>query len=339
MHGSRATGLRRSVFICLTTGALLRAGHAVADAPAEPEKGTLSILFENDYFYHTDRDYTNGVQFAWTSGPDDSYDFVTNTARMLPFFAQNGEVRTTYALGQNIYTPSNLHLADPDPSDRPYAGYLYLGLGLIDKTDTQLDEAELELGVVGPDSLAQDSQDFVHRIIHDTIPAGWSYQLHNEPALVLQDEKSWRAFESGRLLGLSFDIDPHVGAAIGNVYDYVNAGAMGRIGFNLPDDYGPTRIEPSLPGSNFFEPTGAVGAYIFGGVDGRAIARNIFLDGNTWEDSRHVTKIPYVGDLQLGAALTFRSFRLTFTHVFRTKEFTTQHHADQFGAINLSIRM
>jgi hypothetical protein len=113
---------------------------------------------------------------------------------------------------------------------------------------------------------------------------------------------------------------------------------MARFGFNLPDDYGPVRIDPSLPGSSFFEPTGAVGGYIFAGVDGRAIARNIFLDGNTWQSSRSVDKVPLVGDLQLGAALTFRSFRLSFTHVFRTKEFTAQHHADQFGAINLSVR-
>ena len=32
------------------------------------------------------------------------------------------------------------------------------------------------------------------------------------------------------------------------------------------------------------------------------------------------------------------SFRLTFTHVFRSREYTTQQHSDQFGAINLSYR-
>lgn len=263
---------------------------------ADKETGTLSILFENDIFYHTDRDYTNGVQIAWTTPPDQNWDLATKTARWLPFFGQEGEVRTSYSIGQNIYTPSNLHLTDPDPSDRPYAGLLYLGLGIINETPDhgdgsvrQLDQAELDLGVVGPDSLAENSQKFVHRIINDTIPQGWDYQLHNEPALVLKDEKTWK-FSSWKVLGFSFDVDPHVGAAVGNVYDFVNAGAMARFGFNLPDDYGPVRIDPSLPGSNFFKPTGAIGAYLFAGVDGRAIARNIFLDGNTWQDSRHVTK-------------------------------------------------
>jgi hypothetical protein len=31
-------------------------------------------------------------------------------------------------------------------------------------------------------------------------------------------------------------------------------------------------------------------------------------------------------------------FYLTFTHVFRSREYTTQAHSDQFGAINLSCR-
>jgi lipid A 3-O-deacylase len=318
--------------------AIALSGSAISASADQTENGTLSILFENDIFYNTDRDYTNGVQFAWTSAPDRNFDWITNTARMLPFFAQDGEVRTSYSLGQNIYTPTNLTLADPSPTDRPYAGFLYLGLGLIDKTDTQLDQVQLQLGVVGPASLAEESQKLVHRIIHDTIPQGWSYQLHNEPALVLVDEKSWRAFESGKLLGFSFDIDPHAGGAVGNVYDYVNAGAMARFGFDLPDDYGPLRIEPSLPGSDFFEPTAGFGWYLFAGVDARAVARNIFLDGNTFEASRHVDKLPFVGDGQLGAALSFHSFRLTYTHVFRTKEFRTQPHSDQFGAINLSIQ-
>jgi hypothetical protein len=328
-------GIGRNIAACAV---LLLATGLQPGAAGEPETGTLSILFENDIFYNTDRDYTNGVAFAWTTAPENALDLATRTARTLPFFARDGEVRTDYVLGQNIYTPTDLTLSDPSPTDRPYAGFLYVGVGVIDETDTQLDQAQLQLGVVGPGSLAEESQKLVHTIIHDTIPQGWSYQLHNEPGVVLIDEKAWRGIESGRFLGFSFDVDPHVGGAVGNIYDYANAGAMARIGFELPDDYGPLRIEPSLPGSDFFEPVAGFGWYLFAGVDARAVARNIFLDGNTWEASRHVDKLPFVGDGQLGAALTFRNFRLTFTHVYRTKEFHTQPHSDQFGAVNLSVR-
>jgi lipid A 3-O-deacylase len=105
----------------------------------------------------------------------------------------------------------------------------------------------------------------------------------------------------------------------GNVYEYINAGAMARAGINLPDDFGPLRLNLALPGSNFFDARG-FSAYAFAGVDGRAIARNIFLDGNTFEASRHVEKEPFVGDLQLGFAMALDGMRLSFTHVFRSKD-------------------
>jgi hypothetical protein len=315
------------------------AGPPASPPVAAPKTGTLSLLFENDIFYNTDRDYTNGVQIAWTTTPDNTPQFDVDLAHWMPIFSQGGEVRSTFSLGQNIYTPSDLHLADPPTTDRPYAGYLYLAMAVTQMSNTDLDEFQIQTGVIGPDSLAQESQTFVHAILNDTIPKGWGYQLHNEPGLVLNDEHSWRALWAGKVLGLGFDVDPHVGAAIGNVYDYANAGLMGRFGLNLPNDYGPTRIDPSLPGTDFFEPTGDLSIYAFSGWDGRAVARNIFLDGNTFEDSRRVDRIPWVADFQEGIAIAMDSWRLTFTHVFRTREFTTQQHADQFGAINLSISM
>ncbi|HTQ14897.1 MAG TPA: lipid A deacylase LpxR family protein [Rhizomicrobium sp.] len=317
---------------------LAGADAASADDGPRPERGTISFLFENDIFYRTDRDYTNGVLLAWTSAPADTPDFAVRWARALPFFAQSGEVRTSVALGQDIYTPDNIKLANPPPGARPYAGFLYANFGLIDKTESRLDQLQLTLGVVGPDSLAEETQKFVHKLLGDQTPEGWRTQLRNEPGVVLTYERSWKLIPPRSFAGLLFDVEPHAGAAVGNVYDYVNAGAMARIGFPLPDDYGPLRIEPSLPGSNFFEPAGQFGIYAFVGVDGRAVARNLFLDGNTWTASRHVDKNVFVGDLQLGAAITTRSWRLTFTHVFRTKEFCTQKNSDQFGAINLSIR-
>ena len=307
-------------------------------AQSDAERGTLSVQFENDYFFHTDRDYTNGVEFAWTTAPSDTPDWSVHLARMLPFFAPRGEVRTSYALGQNIYTPADLRLADPPPTARPYAGWLYFAYGLIEKSDTTLDQLQVQLGMVGPASLAEKTQKFVNAVLGDIDPQGWGTQLHNEPAFMIGDERAWRALASGSLGGFSFDVDPRLGGMIGTVYDFVNAGAMARIGFNLPDDYGPPRIEPSLPGTNFFEPTESFGWYLFAGVDGRAIARNLFLDGNTWEASRHVEKIPLVADLELGAAISFEQWRLSFMHVFRTREYRTQVNADQFGAIDLSYR-
>jgi lipid A 3-O-deacylase len=329
----------RAVFAA-ALAAFAAAAPGAAWGADEPEKGTLSILFENDIFYNSDHDYTNGVLIGYTTAPDDTPDWAVRWARWLPFFDQEGEVRTRYALGQDIFTPHNLHLADPPPTDRPYAGFLYGAMGLANDTGSNLDQLQITLGVVGPASLAEDTQKFVHAIIHGVDPQGWSTQLRDEPGLIIQYERSpkFSFLTSKDGPGVGFDIVPHYGITIGNIYDYVNAGAMARVGFNLPKDYGPLRIDPSLPGTGFYEPRAGLGAYIFAGVDGRAIARNLFLDGNSFEQSRSVDKLNLVGDLELGAAVTFRAFQVSFTHVIRSREYATQKAADQFGAVNLSVR-
>jgi lipid A 3-O-deacylase len=306
--------------------------------PPASEKGSFTILFENDVFYNSDHDYTNGVEFAYTTAPNDTPQWTVDAARSLPFFAQTGDVRARYALGQNIFTPNDLSLTNPPPTDRPYAGFLYAALGLVDDTGTNLDQLQVSLGVVGPASLAEESQKLVHSILNDRKPMGWATQLRDEPGLIVEYNRSIKFIEPQTLLGAVFDIEPNYGAAIGNIYDYADLGAMARFGFNLPKDYGPMRIEPSLPGSDYFEPTSGLGAYIFAGAEGRAIARNLFLDGNSFEPSRSVDKMNLVGDLVLGAAITFDSFRLAFTHDIRTREYKTQPAADQFGAVDLSFR-
>jgi hypothetical protein len=305
---------------------------------ADDERGAFSILFENDLFDSTDHDYTNGVELGYTTAPNDTPQWAIDLARALPFFAQTGDVRTRYAIGQAIFTPTNIAAPNPSPNDRPYAGYLYGSMGLAADDGVHLDQLQVTLGAIGPASLAQDSQNFVHGVVHDKDALGWHYQLRDEPGLIISYERAVKIIEPQSLLGGVFDIEPHFGAAIGNDYDYANAGLMARFGVNLPKDYGPLRIQPSLPGSDYFEPTAGLGAYVFAGVDGRAIARNIFLDGNSFETSRSVTKKNLVGDLALGAAITFNNFRLAFTHVIRTREYATQSTPDRFGAVDLTVR-
>ncbi len=134
------------------------------------------------------------------------------------------------------------------------------------------------------------------------------------------------------------DLEPHYGAAIGNVYDYANAGLMLRAGLNTPADFGPLRLDPGLPGSNFFEPTKPFSAYVFAGIDARAVGHNIFLDGNTFRDGPSVDKNVFVGDLLFGWAVAYDRFRVAFTHVIRTREYKTQASTEQFGAVSLTAR-
>jgi len=138
------------------------------------------------------------------------------------------------------------------------------------------------------------------------------------------------------LVGNQFDVTPHLGATVGNIHTYGNAGLTVRYGDNLPLDYGPPRIQPGLTGTSSFVSRPGIGWYLFAGVEGRAVARNIFLDGNSFRDSRSVDKKHFVGDLQFGAVLVWHNVRLSYTHVLRTREFDTQGDSDEFGSLALS---
>ncbi|HEY8368606.1 MAG TPA: lipid A deacylase LpxR family protein [Thermodesulfobacteriota bacterium] len=311
-----------------------------ADTAADPDGRTwaASLVFENDIFASRDQHYTNGIRLAWLSAADRVPGFLRRAVGVLPMFRHEGHARVEYAAGQSMYTPADVRRPDPDPDDRPYAGWLYGSVGLALEHGRTLDRLELAVGIVGPAALAEETQRFVHELIGDDPAEGWSAQLRNEPGIVLTYERAWRGILSVPLGPFALDLSPHLGAAVGNVFTYANAGATLRLGPDLPLDYGPPRIEPSLPGSGFFGPRNGFGWYLFAEVDGRAVARNIFLDGNTWKDSRSVDKEPFVADLRAGLALTFGRVQIAYTQVVRTREFKTQGEHDEFGTVSVSFR-
>jgi len=300
---------------------------------------SFSLLVENDSIAGTDRHYTNGLKVSILLKKDRLKKFSGWLARTLPLFPDGGDRRIGFALGQNIYTPGDISVATLQADDRPYAGWLYGELGLTAQTADRLDSVALSLGVIGPASQADGVQKTWHRMCNITRPRGWQHQLNNEPALNITYEHARRfAWPRTPAFGLDTDFTPHVGLSLGNVFTYAAAGLMTRLGEDFAGDFGgPPRIRPSLPGAAHFQPpTGGFGWYLFAGIEGRAVARNIFLDGNTFSDSHSVNKKILVGDAQLGLALIFRRFRITYTQVLRTIEFDGQATPHQFGAISVT---
>ena len=305
---------------------------------------SFSVLIENDVFTGTDRHYTNGIHASCLSAENKLPAYGEWLGRNLPFLAQEGQKRIGYAVGQNIYTPAEISIAEPQPGDRPWAGWLYGEVSIVSETPGRHDTAALSLGVVGPWSGAEFTQKHWHQIIRTTDPKGWDNQIDNEPALNLTLDREWRFLFNTASSGFNTELTPHVGAALGNVFTYAAVGTTVRVGSALSDDFGgPPRIRPSLPGAAYFKPSKACGPffcgwYAFAGLEARAVARNIFLDGNTFGGGPSVEKKPLVGDLQVGTALLFPRYRVTYTVVFRSKEFEGQDRGDIFGAVSLTAR-
>jgi lipid A 3-O-deacylase len=345
---------RQSVGTCalvvvLWAASPIPASAACQLAPHDGDCRTFTVVFENDLFARTDRGYTSGERLSYVTPVIRSHDEILWGARQLPALLGWKKVRAEYALNQSIFTPADITQPIPDPRDRPYAGWLEASFGLIGEKKQMLlgqkwsvfDQMSASIGLVGRGSLAEQTQKFIHSMRALQRPMGWDSQLRDEPTLQLRHQRSWRSDLLRVKRGsdvVGFDLTPHAGYALGNAMTYAQAGMTLRFGNDLQDDYGPPRVAPSIPGSGFFSPTDRFGWYVFGSIEGRAVARNLFLDGNTFQDSPRVDKLPLVGDLQAGVVLIFQHVRLSYTHIWRSKEFEGQGAADAFGVVSASVR-
>ena len=326
-------------------GCALLLGLSLAGPAAADELGRFTAIEENDLFAPANHDmhYTQGARLGYFSGDV--------TARGQPAAPNiwglfpGGDVSRHWEVTfeQDIFTPRNKQRINPDPRDRPYAGWLHLGFGLIQDTGkSQLDHLGFELGVIGPSSQAAQAQNRFHLAIDVATAQGWGFQLHDQIGGTIDYERHWRL--AYREMGdLGFDFLPEAGLTVGNVYDYAEIGGRIRFGRNLRADYGPGRIRPGPDGTAYYNadyiaPGLPIVAYGFLGTQGRIVGRDIFLDGNDFQASRSITKKPFVGDLEAGFVLGWQDWlRVSYSWLMRSQEFKHQPGPDHFGSLMASL--
>lgn len=342
---TRAETHRRSLFATLVGGFLVFAPAARA--------AHITLTEENDALIsgNRDRHYTQGLRASYLSDPIASpfwnkpFDLMASRFGILEGNARGAQRRIEWTvLGQSLFTPTNIHVTNPDLSDRPYAGWLYTGAAFLQdhKTErgSELENFEVLLGVIGPAALGRQTQNDFHTLIKVRPALGWAQQLPNEPGVVVTYERKWR-YHAQALGPVGFDIIPTAGASVGNVFTYAQAGATFRIGRNLDADYGPAQVRPEISGTAWFDDEvakGRVGWSLFVGVQGRAVARNLFLDGSSFAASRSVAKNVLVMDVSAGVSgWISNAIKLDFTVVERSPEFKTQKGWDRYGLLSLSF--
>lgn len=338
-------GLPKGVFAAL---ALLLLAAPVVPAAAD-EGQRITVIEENDSLpFNSDKHYTQGLRLSYLASPIASESFWTApfdaASAILPWMDETAASRTRrYAIlvGQSLFTPKDTHRSPPDPTDRPYAGWLYGGVSLLQETDHHiLDHVELQLGMVGPAAAGKATQNTWHQFIGVAEAEGWGSQIQNEFGGIIEVERKWRV----NLLGspaAGLDIVPELGGVAGNIFSYGKTGALLRVGTNLASDYGPVRITPALSGTDYVDTEAladGLGFYAFIGAEGRAVGRNIFLDGNSFRHSRSVDKKNFVGDLQAGVSLFWsNALRLDVMAMRRSPEFEGQQSPDVLGTVGLSV--
>lgn len=334
--------------------ALLSAAPGAAQAQESAQsqaqtQGVFSLVVENDSLSSgADRNYTSGIKLAYVSPSEGVPDWLQGAGGFTRALSGTDPDFWGIAIGQSIFTPEDIG-AVPAPADQhPYAGWLYMQIMVAaeqQRSDGRqpryLDTYELEFGIVGPSALGEEAQSGIHQALGAPDPLGWDSQLNDEFAFAASFDRRWRAarlFSDVVPGGIEADLTPSAGATLGTLRTEARVGLAARIGQRIDSDYGPPRVRPSLAGVEHFR-GGPLSWSIFAGVQGRAVARNLFLDGNTFEDSASVERNTWVGDFQTGFAISSGSWRLAYTFVWRTEEFETQTSRQDFGALALSVRL
>lgn len=312
--------------------------------------GVYNFYYENDLFAGTDNNYTNGMRVSWVSSNLKDYvsdpclpSWVRQLNRISEILKPGGydSRNMVVTIGQAMYTPTDKTRRDVIQNDRPYAGWLYLGLAYNARNERQMDTTEIDVGVVGPASLAKQAQDFIHDLRGFDRFNGWDNQLNNELGIQIVRERKNKLFISANQSGPQFDVISHYGASLGNVKTYLNTGLELRFG-HLPDDFGTAAIRPAADSNaplekNQVQRLNSEGVHVFVALDARAVARDIFLDGNTFSSSHSVQKKYLVGDAALGVSWQWHGGKVTYAQYVRSQEFVGQGARHGYGSLTLSL--
>lgn len=328
----------------------------------DPFDFTFKIYSENDGALHDpfdgfDRHYTNGLALVFEDQPawaDDALGWMPFAGA---FSDRHGKPKSGvgYVLGHKIFTPADLYATAPIPNDQPYAGYAYAGVFLQREGRYRgrddagvLDHFELNIGVVGKETLAGPMQTWVHERLGGIEPQGWGNQLDSEVTGQFYYRRKWRydmePIESAWLGTLDWQVIPQAGVALGTVYRYIDLGVTARIGYHLNDDFGPGRIND--PQSTTGDPTHRDGwsGYVFGRIGGQVVEHNLFLDGSNYSNpSQSVDRAPLVGEVQAGIAFGYQPapnhrFDMSWGLTFHSETFDSPLNGgvDSYGTLVLS---
>ena len=291
---------------------------------------SVRVSAENDYFdfrvppgERRDDNYTQGARVTIGNAGIVGWRAL---ARGLPSCALEHDGRcgsTTLELGQLMFTPASDE-EFPLPGERQYAGWLYGKLTGRVEQERRLFSGAVTLGVTGPPSLAGAAQVGFHRLTSTFRgPYGWEHQLPTEVAGSVAVEDS-RLLADGRGGGRRVaELVLLSAAEAGTVRVSGGGGVRVRAGYALDH-----------PWRRRGHDGRRVAAYLLAGARAEAVARDLFLDGNTFGGSeRLVQRTPVTGQWEWGVGGRLGRAALEYRLVTQSREYRTGPSSHPVGII------
>lgn len=280
---------------------------------AEPlESAAVRFEYANDFYFGTDSKLSGAWSVQKHSAATGAWDELASSgnvlaraARWLPTCDCAGSYhRTGLSLAQAIQTPGQLTREELIPDDVPYAGTLTLQSSWYTYDDRVFSGLALITGVIGPASGAEHLQSWIHRAVGASEPKGWDNQLHNELLLNLNYLRMYKLLKSTPSAGTAYDISLTGNVALGNLATLADGGLMLRYGSNMPGGFvylpDPTGNRMNYRAAIRPADPHRLSLYTTLTLHASVVARDIFLDGNTFVDSHSVSKKTFVGEVVAG---------------------------------------
>ena len=295
----------------------------------------VKFFFENDLFAKTDNQYTSGEKLNFIYHVNNPTSPIYN---LLISGDSNPDIFTGFSLANQIYTPVDLTSKELVVDDRPYAGWTYVESSIHKSTKGSLNSILLKIGMIGPASQAEEIQTGVHTMTGSDAPQGWDNQLGNELGINLTYAYKWR-FISDPVGDFQSSFIPYLEADLGNVSTQASAGMFMRFGWNISKDFGLSTLDVG----------GEAGIPVYDEQEiilkkdwsfsinltatGSLIARDIFLDGNTFKDSHSIEKNRFVAYGGAGISIRYKSFVFDFMQTANTKKADREGYRKVVGTV------
>ncbi|WP_396622423.1 lipid A deacylase LpxR family protein [Marinobacter sp. W-8] len=322
---------------------LARISLFLALVPASANSGQLNLAWDNDLFTGSDRGYTNGVRLSYLTSTAEASDEgsaqLARTAReglsFLPGIADaNNNHAMSVSLRQLMVTPENISSDEPQFNDIPYAGHLSLSSTLWSWNADSITGYGAHIGVVGPESGAEASQKWVHKITGSERPRGWDNQLGTDVVGGLQAAHGRKLMQLGQNGELQQQLSVVGSTLLSSFRTTAKTGLIWRLGKQLPmnfvPDYAGTSSTIALPGS--FS-RGYSSWSVFVGLGLEYVAYS-YLEDNAGQ--YRFKESPFLGQLGIGGTWQWDRFQTAFVLRATTGEEDRNKDNFSFGTLSLS---
>lgn len=311
--------------------------HAQAQASAEPVGGMLSVTYENDVFGGTDWNYTSGARVGWLSAETQPIRLERALTEIL-VGDEDTTFRRGFAVGQTLYTPINRQTTSFLTRQHPYAAFLFGEYTLLAANEGRMTRLSAQAGVFGPLAAGDWAQNTVHDLTGDAPVLGWENQIENTPAFAVSYDTAFSVARAGEG-AVQVDLVPNAGATLGNARTDIHGGITARLGSALSTPDLPFTVQPGGVGAGTPVGDGCSGWLLFAGVQGRAIAQELAIEGDLpiADGTPRPARESLVGDVVLGGAVRRGRVQLSYTHTVRSETFDTQNGSHTHGTLTLGV--